>query len=116
MLRTGRFTMRLLSCVTRKFRGYHKIELPNYGVFDEKRYFFPGLGCFVFEMHGSRIAVTICEDIWIPGSVVETCSLKNEAEIVPEHIRFPILRGQVGCPQAHRDSLCNYHRDNSILQ
>ena len=84
-----------LLCNSQVLGVYHKIELPNYGVFDEKRYFFPGLGCFVFEMHGSRIAVTICEDIWIPGSVVETCSLKNEAEIVLNISGSPFFAGKL---------------------
>lgn len=43
---------------------YHKQELPNYEVFDEKRYFSPGKGPGIFEVNGHKIAVTICEDIW----------------------------------------------------
>jgi NAD+ synthase (glutamine-hydrolysing) len=43
---------------------YRKIILPNYGVFDEKRYFHPGLVPLVFEHDGIRIALTICEDVW----------------------------------------------------
>jgi NAD+ synthase (glutamine-hydrolysing) len=74
---------------------YHKIELPNYGVFDEKRYFIPGLGCFVFEMYGTRIAVTICEDIWIPGSVVEMCAMRNHADIVLNISGSPFFAGKL---------------------
>ena len=44
---------------------YHKLELPNYGVFDEKRYFLPGDTPLLFDMGGIRFMVTICEDIWI---------------------------------------------------
>ncbi len=73
---------------------YYKIELPNYGVFDEKRYFFPGLGCFVFEIHGCRISVTICEDIWIPGSVTEMCAMKNGADIVLNISGSPFFAGK----------------------
>ena len=43
---------------------YHKIHLPNYGVFDEDRYFKPGFLCPVFVIDGIRIGVNICEDIW----------------------------------------------------
>lgn len=50
---------------------YHKVELPNYGVFDEKRYFHSGTGGLVFEVGGVRFDITICEDIWIKGSVTE---------------------------------------------
>ena len=43
---------------------YHKIHLPNYGVFDEQRYFKPGFLCPVFIIDGIRIGINICEDIW----------------------------------------------------
>ena len=45
---------------------YRKIYLPNYGVFDEERYFKAGDSCSVYEINGSRIAINICEDIWQP--------------------------------------------------
>jgi NAD+ synthase (glutamine-hydrolysing) len=43
---------------------YHKGVLPNYGVFDEKRYFMPGQKPVIIEKNKLRIAITICEDIW----------------------------------------------------
>ena len=43
---------------------YHKKHLPNYGVFDEKRYFEPGEGYVVFELSGVNVGVNVCEDIW----------------------------------------------------
>lgn len=43
-----------------------KHHLPNYSVFDEKRYFVPGDGFCVTEIAGIRVGVTICEDIWLP--------------------------------------------------
>jgi NAD+ synthase (glutamine-hydrolysing) len=46
---------------------YHKVKLPNYGVFDEKRYFVPGLvGCSV-RVGSSDLGVSVCEDAWAPG-------------------------------------------------
>jgi NAD+ synthase (glutamine-hydrolysing) len=51
---------------------YHKIFLPNYGVFDENRYFRPGDRCPVYTIAGVSVGVTICEDIWYedgPASV-----------------------------------------------
>jgi len=48
---------------------YRKQELPNYGVFDEKRYFRPGSTPCVFELDGVPVGVTICEDVWLPGAV-----------------------------------------------
>ncbi|KTT50719.1 NAD synthetase [Pseudomonas oryzihabitans] len=44
--------------------SYRKQQLPNYRVFDEKRYFEPGDSAAVFEFKGVPIGVTICEDIW----------------------------------------------------
>jgi NAD+ synthase (glutamine-hydrolysing) len=43
---------------------YRKQTLPNYGVFDEKRYFQPGIEPCVVEMNGLRLGITICEDLW----------------------------------------------------
>lgn len=43
---------------------YRKGLLPNYGVFDEKRYFIPGTSPVVLEVAGVRTALTICEDVW----------------------------------------------------
>ena len=43
---------------------YRKHALPNYSVFDEKRYFTPGNETAVFELHGIKIGINICEDIW----------------------------------------------------
>jgi len=46
---------------------YHKVFLPNYGVFDEQRYFSVGHLCPIFEQAGLRIGVTVCEDCWYPS-------------------------------------------------
>lgn len=43
---------------------YDKRELPNYQVFDERRYFTPGQGVGVFEVQGIRVGLLICEDAW----------------------------------------------------
>jgi NAD+ synthase (glutamine-hydrolysing) len=45
---------------------YHKVYLPNYGVFDEERYFRRGRRCPIFELGGIRMGVSICEDAWYP--------------------------------------------------
>lgn len=47
--------------------NYRKRELPNYKVFDEKRYFKAGTATGIIECKGIRIATLICEDIWEPG-------------------------------------------------
>ncbi len=46
---------------------YHKHLLPNYGVFDEKRYFIPGIKAVVYDCKGISIGLTLCEDIWQSG-------------------------------------------------
>jgi len=46
---------------------YRKVHLPNYGVFDERRYFQPGSSGATIEVGGHLIGLTICEDIWLPG-------------------------------------------------
>src|ERR1700733_7645563 len=48
---------------------YYKQELPNYGVFDEKRYFSLGKNSGVMTLKGVKIGINICEDIWVDGSV-----------------------------------------------
>ncbi len=45
----------------------HKEHLPNYGVFDEKRYFVPGETACLVDINGVRFGVNICEDIWLEG-------------------------------------------------
>jgi len=52
-------------CQNGKIIGvYDKKHLPNYGVFDEKRYFSSGTGTSVFDVNGKSIGVGICEDLW----------------------------------------------------
>ncbi len=46
--------------------SYRKMYLPNYGVFDEDRYFRRGQTCPVYTINGAGVGVSICEDIWYP--------------------------------------------------
>lgn len=50
---------------------YDKQCLPNYSVFDEKRYFSPGDRPCVVDLHGVRIGVSICEDLWFPEPIAQ---------------------------------------------
>jgi NAD+ synthase (glutamine-hydrolysing) len=61
---------------------YHKIYLPNYGVFDEFRYFQPGNRCPVLQMDDATIGVSICEDIWYPDGPVFMQALSGGAEVI----------------------------------
>ena len=51
---------------------YHKIYLPNYGVFDENRYFRASSGCPVYITGGIGVGVNICEDIWYEAGPATT--------------------------------------------
>lgn len=59
---------------------YHKHELPNYAVFDEKRYFRSGLAPCVVEIKGIKVGITICEDIWDETPVAQ--SVEAGAELI----------------------------------
>ena len=61
---------------------YHKMYLPNYGVFDEFRYFQAGNRCPVFRMGGATIGISICEDIWYPDGPVFEQALSGGAEVI----------------------------------
>lgn len=50
---------------------YRKQHLPNYSVFDEKRYFQPGMAPCVVDIQGVPVAITICEDMWHPGPMAQ---------------------------------------------
>ena len=53
-----------LACSGKLVDVYHKMFLPNYGVFDEKRYFEAGRKCPVYTIRGVEVGVNVCEDIW----------------------------------------------------
>ena len=57
-------------------KTYDKQTLPNYGVFDEKRYFNPGSKSVTFTHKGKKFGLLICEDIWVPGPAEELISKK----------------------------------------
>ena len=71
---------------------YRKQLLPNYSVFDEKRYFEastePGP---VFEIAGVKVGVSICEDAWEPGPILAMVGERRRAR--RQHQRVAVLRG-----------------------
>lgn len=94
---------------------YHKRELPNYGVFDERRYFHPGTGDPVLhDVAGVAVGVSICEDAWVSGGPMSQMAAAG-AEVIfnlnasPYHVgkldqRVGVLRQRVsetGCPMAY---------------
>ena len=61
---------------------YHKIFLPNYGVFDEHRYFQAGHDIPVYRIGETVVGINICEDIWYPGDPTHAQALTGEAELI----------------------------------
>jgi NAD+ synthase (glutamine-hydrolysing) len=61
---------------------YSKTYLPNYGVFDEDRYFQVGKENFIFTLKSTPIGLSICEDLWYPGDPVRTQALSGRAELI----------------------------------
>src|SRR5688572_2073281 len=61
---------------------YHKMFLPNYGVFDEFRYFQAGRACPVFRIGDATVGISICEDIWYPDGPFLHQSASGGAEIL----------------------------------
>ena len=78
---------------------YHKLELPNYGVFDERRYFLPGDTPLFFDMGGIRFMVTICEDIWIENGIVERSAIENHVRVVLNISSSPFYAGKFSVRQ-----------------
>jgi len=89
---------------------YRKNLLPNYGVFDEQRYFQAGESGAVIDFGDARIGLTICEDIWSPGPPESDEALAGASLIVnlsasPYHRNKGVEREQMIVQRA-RDNLC----------
>ena len=61
---------------------YRKQKLPNYGVFDEERYFQPGAETLVVTIAGVPVGITICEDAWYPGGPITDLAVAGAAVII----------------------------------
>ncbi len=72
---------------------YHKMLLPNYGVFDEYRYFTPGDRCPIFTIKGVGIGVNICEDIWYAEGPARVQALAG-AEVIVNINASPYHKGK----------------------
>ena len=84
--------------------------LPNYGVFDEIRYFASGRELLLFELGSTRFGVTICEDIWQPGPPATDLALAGAELIVnvsasPFHVGKAADREEMLVTRA-RDNVC----------
>lgn len=71
-------------------RTYRKSELPNYAVFDERRYFTrdPDGEICVFTVHGTEVGLLICEDLWFPEPIAATVAAGAKLLVVPNASPF----------------------------
>ncbi|HWR98925.1 MAG TPA: NAD+ synthase [Candidatus Methanoperedens sp.] len=72
-----------------------KTELPNYGVFDEHRYFAPGSGALAIDVGVASLLVTICEDIWVAGGAVERQARQRRHDLVLNISASPFHAGKL---------------------
>ena len=72
-----------------------KTELPNYGVFDEHRYFTPGTGPLLADAGGVGCLITICEDIWVAGGAVERLARERRPGLVLNLSASPFHAGKL---------------------
>ena len=91
--------------------AYHKRYLPNYGVFDEARYFRPGDGVQLFEIAGASVGVTICEDIWYSSGPMQDQCLAG-AELVVNINGSPFHAGK---SRQREQMLATRAADNAVL-
>lgn len=91
---------------------YHKIHLPNYGVFDEYRYFQAGVECPVIVLRDVVIGVNICEDIWHPEEPALTQVLGGDAEVIVTINASPYHRGKT---RFREQMLATRARDNGVI-
>jgi NAD+ synthase (glutamine-hydrolysing) len=88
-------------CADGEVKAYaRKRFLPNYGVFDEHRYFAAGREPLLFELDGSLVGVTICEDMWQPGPPASELALAGAELLVnvsasPFHVGRERMREQM---------------------
>jgi NAD+ synthase (glutamine-hydrolysing) len=88
---------------------YHKRELPNYTVFDEKRYFTPGTQSCVFELKDIQIGLIICEDTWLPEPTQATQAAGAELIISINASPFALNKDQIResvVKQRTQETLC----------
>ncbi len=89
---------------------YHKVHLPNYGVFDEQRYFQSGSECPVFDINGTCVGVNVCEDIWYESGPTNVQS-KAGARVILNINGSPYHRGK---GRFREQMLADRARDNGV--
>jgi NAD+ synthase (glutamine-hydrolysing) len=90
---------------------YHKVLLPNYGVFDEYRYFRPGSRFPLLTVRGVKVGVNICEDIWFPEGPTRSQALGG-AEVIVNINASPYHKGKG--MQRHK-MLADRAKENKVI-
>jgi NAD+ synthase (glutamine-hydrolysing) len=90
---------------------YHKIFLPNYGVFDEQRYFKSGKRSPVYNIAGSMVGISICEDIWHKHGPAETQAASG-AEVIVNINASPY---EMGKPKQREKILQERSSENCVI-
>ena len=88
---------------------YHKQALPNYGVFDEHRYFHAGHQLRLFEVKGLKVGLAICEDVWRPGIIAQ--NREAGAELILALNASPFHAGKM---QEREEIICRQVKDAGI--
>lgn len=91
--------------------SYHKNFLPNYGVFDEERYFQRGTRCPVFSVGNARVGLNICEDIWYPAGPTKMQALAGDAHLIINISSSPY---QASKTTDRERMLCTRAEDNAV--
>jgi NAD+ synthase (glutamine-hydrolysing) len=73
---------------------YHKVKLPNYGVFDEQRYFVPGDTACPVRVASSALGISVCEDAWRPGRPWDVYAQQRTA-VIPNINASPYHRRKI---------------------
>ncbi|HEY7417835.1 MAG TPA: NAD+ synthase, partial [Ktedonobacteraceae bacterium] len=90
---------------------YHKHYLPNYGVFDELRYFQAGKESPVFDIYGVHVGVNICEDIWYPSGPLPRQAFAG-AEVILNINSSPF---QAGKATTREEMIATRAADNGLI-
>jgi len=99
-------------CDGRVVATQHKTYLPNYGVFDENRYFQAGTRSTTVMLNGITIGFNICEDIWFPEGPTRAQSLIGDAEVIINISASPYHRGKL---RFREDMLATRAMDNLVV-
>lgn len=91
--------------------SYGKWYLPNYGVFDESRYFYPGDRVPLITVNGTPIGVNICEDIWLPEGPARSQAAAG-AEVIVNINASPFHMGK---SRSREQMLATRARDNRVI-